>query len=270
MSDIASPTVLSKTDAACVSSIHRLSVIIITLNVESHIKACLESVRFADEIIVLDSGSTDATVAICKCYTALVYETDWPGFGVQKNRALAKATGDWVLSLDADEIVSPELATQIKMVIAQSQAMDGYKMRRLTSFCGRYIKHGDWSRDYCLRLFKNKHAKFTDVPIHEHIVVNGKVGHISGLLYHNSYDSLAVAITKMNTYSTIKAEMRHNNGKRFSLLHALLSAMWRFMRSYVLRLGFLDGLPGLLCALMSAEGSFYGYIKLMYLEKNAE
>lgn len=243
-----------------------LSVIIITKNVAAQIKTCLESVKFADEIIVLDSGSTDDTVAICRQFTGQVFITDWPGFGAQKNRAIAKASGQWILSLDADEHLTPELAESIKQVIQTEEECNGYAIHRRSSFCGHYIKYGDWSRDYCLRLFKRGTAQFEEIPVHERLLVSGKTGRIKGILLHDSYLSLDAMLAKMNSYTALGAQMLSAKGKQASLTKALFRAFWRFVRSYILRLGFLDGRAGLMLALTTAEATFYRYAKLMYLK----
>lgn len=244
-----------------------LSVIIITKNAALQIKTCLETVRFADEIIVLDSGSTDNTVAICQQYTDKVFVTDWPGFGVQKNRALAEATGDWVLSLDADEHLTPELQQSIQTILQNNSPFDAYAIHRRSSFCGQYIKHGDWSRDYCLRLFRRGKAEFKEVAVHEHLLVRGKTSKIKGIMLHDSYPDLESMVAKMNTYTSLGANMLYEKGRRAGLGQALFRATWRFIRGYVLRLGFLDGRAGFLLALTTAEATFYRYVKLMYLNK---
>ena len=151
-----------------------LSIIVIVKNEESSIRECLASVAWADEIIVLDSGSSDQTVAICREYTDKVYETDWPGFGPQKNRALEYATKDWVLSIDADERISYDLQTEIKRVIQMPARFDAYTMPRRSNYCGRYMKHSGWWPDRVVRLFRRGKASFSDDLVHERIVVTGK------------------------------------------------------------------------------------------------
>ncbi len=242
-----------------------LSVIIISKNAATQIKTCLESVKFADEIIVLDSGSTDATVNICQQYTSKVFVTDWPGYGIQKNRAIAKATGKWILSLDADEHLTPELQQTIQQIIKTDGEYAAYALHRRSSFCGHYIKYGDWARDYCLRLFKAGQAQFEEVPVHERLIVTGKIAKIKGTLLHDSYPDLDSMLVKMNSYSSLGAKLLHEKGKRASLSKALLRGLWRFIRGYIFRLGFLDGKAGFILALTTAEATFYRYAKLMYL-----
>ena len=241
-----------------------LSVIIITKDEAGIIAECLASVAWADEIIVLDSGSEDNTVEICRCYTDNVHETDWPGFGVQKQRALEKATGDWVLSIDADEIVTEALQAEIKQAI-QQEGIDGYELPRLTSYCGQPIRYGGWWPDYVLRLFKRGSGQFTDSLVHEIIKVEGKVGRLKKPLVHTSYVDLEEVLAKVNTYSTLGATMLYQKGVRSSLTKALLKALWTFFRTYFLRLAFLEGEKGLMLSISSAEGTYYKYLKLVEL-----
>ncbi|CAM5194781.1 Glycosyltransferase involved in cell wall biosynthesis OS=Castellaniella defragrans OX=75697 GN=HNR28_003126 PE=3 SV=1 [Castellaniella defragrans] len=243
----------------------RLSVIVITCNEAAHIGACLDSVAFADEIVVLDSGSTDATCAIARAQGARVEVTaDWPGFGPQKNRALDLATGDWVLSLDADERVPPELAQEIQRVLAQPSA-DGYRIARLSSFCGRWMRHSGWWPDRVLRLFRRESGRFTEDAVHEHLDVDGRVGTLSGHFLHYPYASLEVFIDKINRYSTEAALKAHAQGRRTTVFGPFGHGLWTFLRHYVFRRGFLDGWQGLVLAGMAATGSFYRYAKLFWL-----
>lgn len=243
-----------------------LSVIIITKNEANKIEKCLESVQFADEIIVLDSGSTDNTVELCKKYTQHVFVTDWPGFGIQKNRALDKASCDWVLSLDADEFLSAELIRKIQKIIKDPQAKGAYKIKRITQFCGKHLYYGDWKSDYPLRLFKRNNARFQEVMVHESLVVNGSIGKITEIMCHDSFTSMEWVLTKMNTYSTLSALHLKEQGKTASLTKALFRALWTFLRGYIFKLGFLDGKYGFLLSLCNAEGCFYKYVKLNLLK----
>ncbi|MGZ8151480.1 MAG: glycosyltransferase family 2 protein, partial [Methylovulum sp.] len=179
-----------------------LSVIIITKNEGAHIGSCLKSVLWADEIIVLDSGSEDDTVEICKQYTDNVFITDWPGFGIQKQRALDKAQGDWVLSIDADEVVTTELRMEIENTLQQEQ-FNGYQIPRLSSYCGKQIRHGGWWPDYVLRLFRRNAGYFTDSLVHERIVVEGKAGKLTSPLLHDTYENLEEVLNKVNSYSSL-------------------------------------------------------------------
>lgn len=241
----------------------KLSVVIITLNEEHTIEGCLRSVDFADEIIVLDSGSSDATTEICRRYTPFVCETDWPGFGAQKNRAIDKASGEWVLNLDADERVSPELRREIADVV-KSASYNGFSIRFVSSFLGKVLAHGDWARTRKMRLVRKGYGCFTESQVHEQLKVNGPVGQLSGVIIHHSMDSLKELLEKINRYSSYGAAERRKRGQKSSLGKALLHGSWTFFRSYFLRRGFLDGREGFLEAFGSFLGCFFRYAKLMY------
>uniref|UniRef100_UPI00333E527B glycosyltransferase family 2 protein n=1 Tax=Castellaniella defragrans TaxID=75697 RepID=UPI00333E527B len=247
----------------------RLSVIIITLNEESHIGDCLDSVAFADEIIVLDSGSSDRTCDIARAHGARVESSgDWPGFGPQKNRALDLATGDWVLSIDADERVPPELALAIQEALRAPRA-DAYRIARLSDFCGRWIRHSGWWPDYVVRLFRRGAGRFTDAAVHERVEVQGRVQTLSGHFLHYPYASLEIFIDKINRYSTEAARAAFERGRRTSVLGPFWHGAWTFIRHYLLRRGFLDGWQGLVLAGMAATGSFYRYVKLYRLGRGS-
>ena len=245
-----------------------LSVIIITKNEAELVGRCLESVKWADEIIVVDSGSTDDTVEICRRYTDRVVVTDWPGFGPQKNRALAMATGDWVLSVDADEEVTEALAQEIQHVLQAPQAQ-GYTLPRLSSYCGRFMRHSGWWPDPVLRLFHRSAGSFTPVRVHERVVLNGAVGALTQTLMHHSFRSLDQVLHKVNHYSHESALALHAQGRRASLATAIGHGLWSFFRTYVLKRGFLDGREGFILAVSNAEGTYYRYLKLMYLQDKA-
>ncbi|WP_397475686.1 glycosyltransferase family 2 protein [Pusillimonas sp.] len=245
-----------------------LSVIIITKNEEAHIGACLDSVAFADEIIVVDSGSEDRTCEIAREKGARVIETpDWPGFGPQKNRALDEATQEWVLSIDADERVTPELAQAIKQAIGQPQA-DAYQIARLSNFCGRWIRHSGWWPDHVLRLFKRGTARFTDAAVHERVQAQGAVGTLEGHFLHYPYADMQSLIAKVNRYSSDAAHMMHAKGRRTSIPGMVGHAMWTFIRIYLVRRGFLDGREGFILAATASAGSFFRYAKLYLLGRN--
>ncbi|MEO8343819.1 MAG: glycosyltransferase family 2 protein [Gallionella sp.] len=241
-----------------------LSVIIITKNEAANIRACIESVAWADEIIVVDSGSSDATVEICRELGAQVYVHDWPGFGMQKNRALSYATKDWVFSIDADERVTSELRAEIQSALQGAQA-EGYEIPRLSSFCGRYMRHSGWYPDYVLRLFKRSSGKFSDNLVHERVIVNGPIAKLQQSLLHESFRDLEQLLAKINHYSTASAQMLHRKNRTASLKKAVGHALWAFSRSYFLRAGFLDGREGFMLAVSTAEGTYYRYLKLMLL-----
>ncbi len=243
-----------------------LSVVLITKNEAANIRDCLQSVAWADEIIVVDSGSTDGTVAIAKAMGAHVYEHDWPGFGPQKNRALGYATKDWVLSLDADERVTPELRGEIEAVLHGGQ-FDSYLVSRLSNYCGRFMRHSGWYPDLLPRLFKRGKARFSDDLVHERLIVEGAAGRLHGMLLHYAFDDLEEVLRKVNQYSTAGAQMMQRRGRHTSLTGAVLRGMWSFVRTYVVRGGFLDGREGFMLAVSNAEGTYYRYLKLMLLNR---
>jgi glycosyltransferase involved in cell wall biosynthesis len=243
----------------------RLSVILIAKNEAANIRACLESVAWANEIVVVDSGSTDETVEIAREFTGKVYlHPDWPGFGPQKNRALGYATGDWVLSIDADERVSPELHAEIDSVLNGSGAI-AYRIPRLSSFCGRFMRHSGWRPDYVLRLFRCGFARFSDDLVHEKLLVDGAVGELHCDLLHYAFDDAEEVLHKIDMYSTAGAQKLYRQGRRATLAGAVARGMWSFVRTYVLRAGFLDGREGFMLAVSNAEGTYYRYVKLMLL-----
>jgi len=246
-----------------------LSVILIAKNEEAHILECLKSVAFADEIIVIDSGSSDDTVALARQAGAIVTVTpDWPGFGIQKNRALAQATCDWVLSLDCDERITPELATEITAILTLPGASDAYAIPRLSEFCGRFIRHSGWWPDPVIRLFRRGAARFTDAAVHEKVTVTGKIGQCRANMLHFPYDGLSDWIDKMNRYSSAAAQIKYDAGRTSSAWGALMRGCWTFFRAYVLRRGFLDGWQGVVLAAGSGAGNFFRYAKLIALKEN--
>jgi glycosyltransferase involved in cell wall biosynthesis len=246
----------------------KLSVIIITKNESANIRACLESVAWADEIIVVDSGSTDGTLEIAREFTPHVHvHADWPGFGAQKNRALDYASKDWVLSLDADERVTPELRTEIEAVLQNAQA-DGYEIPRLSNFCGRFMRHSGWHPDYVLRLFKRGKGRFSDALVHESVQMQGSTARLHQPLLHYSYRDFEDVLSKLNSYSSAASTMLQRRGKKGSLAQAVVHGLWAFIRTYFLRAGFLDGREGFMLAVMNAENSYYRYIKLWLKQKS--
>lgn len=243
----------------------RLSVILITKNESANMRACLESVRWADEIVVVDAGSSDDTVSICREFTPHVFvQADWLGFGVQKNRALDRATGDWVLSLDADERVTSELRAQLEGAMAE-QRYDGFCVPRLSQFCGKFIRHSGWYPDYVLRLFRRGKARFSNDLVHETVILDGKAGKLDSPLLHYSYMTEADVRRKVEHYSTSAAQQMFARGKKTTLLGALLRGGWAFLRTYCLRLGFLDGRAGFGIARMNAQTTYLKYAKLKKL-----
>ncbi len=243
---------------------HTLSVTVITRNEAHNIRACLESVAWANEIIVVDAGSTDETVAICREFTPHVHVHDWPGFGKQKNRALGYATQDWVLSLDADERVTPELRAEIERAM-QDAAFDGYYVPRLSQFCGKFIRHSGWYPDYVLRLFMRGAGRFSDDLVHETVLLQGTSGKLRSPLLHYTYRTAEDVERKVRHYADSAAQQMFRAGRQAAWLDAPLRGGWAFLRTYVLRLGFLDGGAGLAIARMNARTTFLKYRKLREL-----
>jgi glycosyltransferase involved in cell wall biosynthesis len=233
---------------------------VITKNEEANIGPCLDGLAFCDERIVVDAGSTDGTAAIAAEKGARVVAHPWQGFGAQKNFALSLAQGDWVLSIDADERVSPALAREIARAIAAAGA-DGYEIPRLSSFVGREMRHSGWFPDHVLRLFRRGTARFSDDIVHERVICDGPVGRLEEQLAHHSVTRLEQAISRIDRYSTAGAEMLLASGRRVSFASGIGHGLWSFFRAYVLRLGFLDGREGFLLAVANAEGSYYRYMK---------
>ena len=244
-----------------------ISVVIIARNEEAGIRRCLESVTWADEIVVLDSGSTDATVRICREYTPHVHETDWPGFGPQKNRALAFATGEWVLSLDADEWLTPALRDEIRAAVAGPDECDSFRIPRLSSFCGRFMRHSGWWPDHVVRLFRRGRARFSDDLVHERVIAEGRTGTLREPIMHETFVDLDEMLQKMNRYSSLSAREMRQDGRRAGIAGAALRGVWAFIRTYFVRGGFLDGREGFMLAVATAEGTYYRYAKLMLPER---
>jgi glycosyltransferase involved in cell wall biosynthesis len=240
----------------------RLSVAIITLNATRSLAQCLQSVTFADEIVVVDSGSQDGTVDIAKRFGARVIHHDWQGFGRQKQFAVGQASSPWVLCLDADEWVSDQLKSDIQWAL-ESPRFEAYRIPRCNRFMGRWLRHGEGYPDYSLRLFNRHKARWSEAEIHEQVIVSGgEVGLLTGDLMHESEDGIAEYLAKQNRYTTLQAEQLYNAGKRVNMVVMLGSPILRFVKFYVIRRGFLDGLPGLVHISIGCFNSFIKYAKL--------
>ena len=248
-----------------------LSAILITRNEEANLEDCLASLDgLATQIVVVDTQSTDRTLVIAQRYGALISSPpDWPGFGPQKNRALDLASEDWVLSLDADERLTPELRAEIKGVLDKPQT-DCYAIPRLSWYCGRFMRHSGWTPDYVDRLFKRGSARFSTDLVHERLVPKGPVLRLKNQMLHYSFMNLAQVQEKMERYSTASAQQAFARGKTASPLKAILHGAWSFFRTYILRAGFLDGPQGFSLALANAKGSYLRYIKLWRLIKKSK
>jgi glycosyltransferase involved in cell wall biosynthesis len=246
-----------------------LSVTLITRDAAGQLADCLASVAFADEIVVVDSGSSDDTVELARRRGARVLEHEWLGFGPQKQFAVEAASHDWVLCVDADERVSPELREQI---VSELKAPRGfvYAIPRRNRFLGRWLRHGEGYPDWSVRLFHRAHARWGSEPVHEKVVSRSPVLKLSGDLLHDSAETLEKYLDKQNRYTSLQAEAMHAEGRRANALQLTISPVLRFFKYYVLRLGFLDGVPGLVHIAIGCMNSFNKYAKLKALERSAQ
>jgi glycosyltransferase involved in cell wall biosynthesis len=244
-----------------------LSALIITRNEEAVIGRCLDSLASVDEIVVVDAHSTDRTPAICRSKGVKFIDMDWHGFGRQRNLALTHCVGPWVLAIDADEYVSTELCDEIRRTIDDPNDCVAFEISRLSSYCGRRIRHGGWWPDHVLRLFRKDCGRFREVAVHERLETLGAVGRLRNCLYHEAYADLDEVLRKVNLYSSLSAQQMTDNGNSASLLKAILRGAWTFFRNYVVLAGFLDGAEGFMLAVSSAEHTYYKYAKLYLLSK---
>jgi glycosyltransferase involved in cell wall biosynthesis len=246
----------------------KLSVVVITKNEEAVIARCLESVAWADEIVVVDSGSTDRTVEICGSLGAKVRVTpDWPGPGPQRNRGIDLSAGDWILMLDADEWVPAALRDEITALLKDAPDSVAYCMPRSSSYCGRFMRHGGWWPDPVSRLFKRGAARYGGGIVHDHLIVEGRLGRLRAHLMHEAFTDLEEVLGKLDSYSTWGAQALRGQGRSAGMATAVAHGLWTFVRTYVVHAGFLDGREGFMLAVSNAEGAYYKYVKLMLLAK---
>jgi glycosyltransferase involved in cell wall biosynthesis len=245
-----------------------LSVVLIARNAATQIEPCLESVRFAADVVVVDSGSTDDTRAIVARHGARVVEHAWMGFGRQKQFAVEAAQHDWVLCLDADERVTPELAANIAAELG-SPRHHVYQMARCNRFMGRWLRHGEGYPDWNTRLFHRAHARWSNDEVHEHVISTAAVGRLDGDLLHESAETLARYLEKQNSYTSLQADALVRDGERVTPLHLVFSPLVRFVKFYVLRLGFLDGAPGFVHIVIGCNNSFMKYAKALARQREA-
>jgi len=243
-----------------------LSVVIIALNAASQIEACLKSAAFADEIVVVDSGSRDETREIGLKYGARVIHQDWLGFGRQKQFAVGQASHDWVLCLDADERVGETLRANIGKALAAPQ-FHAYRMPRRNRFLGRWLRYGEGYPDWSLRLFDRQFARWSEDEVHEKVVSDMPVGDLRGDLLHESQETLATYLDKQNHYTSLQADALFKRGKRATVMQLVGSPLLRFVKFYFFRLGFLDGVPGLVHISIGCFNSFCKYAKLIALKQ---
>jgi glycosyltransferase involved in cell wall biosynthesis len=244
-----------------VSGRELLSCTIICFDEEANIRAALESVKWCDEIVVVDSFSRDGTVAICREYTDRIFQRAWPGFVEQKAFALAQATHGWVLNLDADERVSPALRREIEMVL-QNPTADGYYIPRLVYYLGRWWWRGGWYPDHRLRLFRRDRVVWGGVDPHEKVILHGKSRRLRGPMLHYTYRDIADHLATINVFTGVAARELELRGQGTTLADLLLRPLWRFVRFYLMRRGFLEGLAGLFVAQSAAFYVFVRYAKL--------
>lgn len=243
----------------------QLSVVIITKNEQENIARCLTSVQWADEIVVLDNGSTDRTPEICHHFNCKFIETKWLGFGLTKKLAVDSAVHDWIFSIDSDEQVSEELKLSIQNILKKPD-YNGYRIKRISFYLGKKINHCGWERDYPLRLFNRTVGNFNEKPVHESVVIPGRIGKIEAPLFHHSYPTIASHIIKMNRYAELAAQESFQKGKSSTVLSAIFRGLFKFIKMYFLQRGFLDGRVGFILCCNSAFGVYLKYIKLW--EKN--
>jgi len=240
----------------------RITASIICLNEEKHLRDCLESVSWCDEIVVVDSGSTDRTVEIARQFTPKVIHHDWTGFVDQVTFSIGQATGDWVFCIDADERCTPELREAIQRALPEADGLGGFEVKRRAWYLGRWILHGGWYPDWKTRFVKRAGATCVGHGPHYRIVPEGPVRRLDADLLHYTYDDFRDQIRTIDRYSDIFAEEMHREGKRFRLFRALVHPVGKFVGCYVVKRGFLDGWPGFVIAVASAFHVFARYVKL--------
>jgi len=239
-----------------------LSVAIITYNEEANIKECLESVKWADEIVVVDSFSTDKTLEICREYTDRVFEKEWSGFSEQKNYAIEHTKNSWILAIDADERVSEGLREEIGEILKSGPSCDGYFIPRKSYFLGRWIRYGGWYPDYSIRLFRKDKGRFERREVHESVRIDGRTGRLKNPLEHYTYRNLSGYIERMNRYSTLAAREMRKGGRRACLGDIIFRPFFTFIRMYIFQQGFRDGRYGFILSILYSYYTFTKYAKL--------
>ena len=244
----------------------KISVAIITKNEEANIRDCLESVRWADDIVVVDSGSTDQTLKICGEFPVRVFGEEWKGFARQKNSAIAKTRQEWVLSLDADERVTEELQKEIATTLESNPSLDGYFVARKNFFLGRWIKHCGWHPDYNLRLFRKERGLFEEREVHERVTVQGRIGYLKEPLEHYTYRTLSDFVRRQDGYSSLAAREMWGAGRRLRWTDLFFRPPFTFFQMYLLRAGFLEGYFGFLLSVLYSFYTFAKYSKLKEIQ----
>ncbi len=247
----------------------KLSAVIITKNEEEIIGQCLESLSFCDEIVLIDSQSTDRTKAIAEEYGARIFSPEWKGYGHAKQEGVKRAQGEWVLSIDADEVVTDDLAEEIRSIVYRSNGeqsdIHGYYINRCTNFLGRWIHHCGWYPDAVLRLFRKAYGQFDGAEVHEKVIVNGATDHLKSDLLHYSYPNIEKYFEKSARYTTMGAEIAFEKGKKPKWHQLVLRPPVSFVSHYLFRQGFRDGVEGFIISVLSAVAVFVKYTKLRYL-----
>lgn len=244
-----------------------LSVTIITLNEEQNIRDCLESVRFADEVIVVDSGSRDRTLDIAGKFNVKIFQEAWQGFSGTKNSAQEKAQGPWILNIDADERVTPALREEIRRILREGSDYAGFKVPRKNYFCGQWIRHGGWHPNYQLRLYRKEAGRFAPREVHEQAEVRGPVGTLVNPLEHYTYRSISDYLRRMDRYADLSARQYLQEGRRIGWPAILFRSWFTFFQMWILKWGCLDGVNGLVLAVLYSQYTFIKYAKLKEMEK---
>ncbi|MCB0729443.1 MAG: glycosyltransferase family 2 protein [Ignavibacteriae bacterium] len=241
---------------------NKISATIITFNEESNIEKCLQSLSWVDEILIVDSFSTDKTIEICKKYNCKIIQTEWQGFGNTKKFAVDNAENQWIFSVDADEEISDQLKLKIQEILTNPQC-DGYNIKRRSYYLGKEIKYCGWDKDFPLRLFNRNKGNFNVKEVHESVVINGKKCKIYEPIFHYTYPNLSLHISKMNRYSDISSQQIREN-KNYSIISSIVFGIAKFLRMYFLQRGFLDGKVGFVLCFNSAFGVYLKYIKIWH------
>jgi glycosyltransferase involved in cell wall biosynthesis len=247
-----------------------VSATVITYNEERNIAGALQSVAWADEIVVVDSGSTDATVEICSKVTSKIFSRNWTGYADQKNFAVEKAGHNWILSLDADERLSVKLQEEIQTLLRRGLRYAGYKMPRMAYFMGRWIRHGEWYPDYQLRLFDRQKGKWQGGQVHESVKLKGMPGFLQGEIQHFTYRTLSDYLHRLETYSSLAAADYDQRGETAGAWKLLGHPLATFIKAYLMKGGYLDGAPGLMVAVMGAISVYFKYAKLYEIQRTVK
>jgi len=246
---------------------NKLSVTIITKNEEANIERCLKSIRWVDEIIIVDSGSEDRTLEICESFNCEITRTHWKGFGLTKRMAVDLSINNWILSLDADEEVTDELKKKIQKILELTE-FNGYRIKRKSFYLGKMINHCGWNRDYTLRLFNKNYGNFNEKIVHESVQLKGKIGLVEEILFHYTYPTIGSHIRKIDHYSSLGAKQAFGKKRKTTITSAVFRGLLKFIKMYFLQKGFLDGKIGLILSINSAYGVFLKYLKLWEMTIN--